>query len=376
MKTVLYIYDPAWRLWSRRAAGMMRAARRLGWNIEPVIGDLQAMKTLGPFFHPVGLIYETGQRRLIGRLPGLRGIPSVSCDEPGLKSVASVDSDPLAPAREAAVQLARLDLPHYACAGLPLAMARGWSDRRVEIFRREMELRGHPVDRCFGCVGENARSYVDLFDGICAWLKALPKPCGIFAVSDFIGVTLIEACSETGVRVPADVAILSVDDDDLFCENCVPTLSSVSLDFERSGELAVELLEERMQHPDRPPRKVVFGVRGTTHRQSTTVLRRPDSRVAETLEWIRFHAAEPGFSADVVAKHLGCTRRNVDLLFSRSLGRTVNRVIEDARLSRARELLAQPDSRVNLVASACGFANDTTFRRLFKRRFGCSPTGG
>ena len=74
------------------------------------------------------------------------------------------------------------------------------------------------------------------------WLAELPRPVGILASHDPQGVQLSEACRLAELRVPDDVAIVGVDDDDLLCELARPSLSSVALTFganrHRGGRIA------------------------------------------------------------------------------------------------------------------------------------------
>src|SRR6476661_2994896 len=44
-------------------------------------------------------------------------------------------------------------------------------------------------------------------------LRALPRPCGVFAGNDVIACFLIEAARFHGMRIPRDVGVIGVDDD-------------------------------------------------------------------------------------------------------------------------------------------------------------------
>jgi LacI family transcriptional regulator len=49
------------------------------------------------------------------------------------------------------------------------------------------------------------------------------------------------------MRIPEDVAILGVDNDDLICNLMVPPMSSIELGAHRIGYKAAQLLDEAMQ---------------------------------------------------------------------------------------------------------------------------------
>ena len=61
-----------------------------------------------------------------------------------------------------------------------------------------------------------------------AWLRNLPRPCGIFAANDYVGEEIINICGQLGISVPNDIAVLGVDNDEQICERLVPTLSSIA----------------------------------------------------------------------------------------------------------------------------------------------------
>jgi len=57
------------------------------------------------------------------------------------------------------------------------------------------------------------------------WLQALPKPVGVMACDDVRARHILEACASVGLRVPHEVAVIGVDDDEFVCELSDPPLS-------------------------------------------------------------------------------------------------------------------------------------------------------
>lgn len=80
---------------------------------------------------------------------------------------------------------------------------------------------------------------------------------GIFALNDTLGLGVLRALGEFGVRVPEEVAVIGFDDIDE-SRFSVPSLSSVDPGRDEIAEIAVELLLERIGEKDerRPPRLV------------------------------------------------------------------------------------------------------------------------
>ena len=73
-----------------------------------------------------------------------------------------------------------------------------------------------------------------------------PKPLGIFAVHDDRGYQVLDACRRIDLRVPQEVAVLSVDDDPILCKMAIPPMSSIRFDFEEAGYLAATWLDRLM----------------------------------------------------------------------------------------------------------------------------------
>ncbi|ROR65200.1 LacI family DNA-binding transcriptional regulator [Agrococcus jenensis] len=80
---------------------------------------------------------------------------------------------------------------------------------------------------------------------------------GIVAASDLLVIGLIQVLrGERGFTVPEDIAITGYDDNHLAAESDIP-VTTVSQQAERMGEIAAELLLERMLDPDAAKRTAV-----------------------------------------------------------------------------------------------------------------------
>ncbi|MGC8539098.1 MAG: XylR family transcriptional regulator [Phycisphaerae bacterium] len=75
-------------------------------------------------------------------------------------------------------------------------------------------------------------------------LGSLPKPSGIFAVNDDWAIKVIQLCNQEMIRVPEDMAVLGVDNDELLCQMSRPPLSSIDTGAERVGWQAGSTLAE------------------------------------------------------------------------------------------------------------------------------------
>lgn len=189
---------------------------------------------------------------------------------------------------------------------------------------------------------------------LAVWLRAMPRPVGVFADNDILGLRLIELCRELGLRVPDDVAVVGVDDDDLLCGMARPPLSSVTLPTEAIGRAAAALLDQLMEGA-RPERtRILLPPRGVTARQSSDLQAVSDPGLAAALGYLRGNAHHPIRVRDLLrAAPLG--RRTLERRFRRHFGRSPRAEMLRVRLARARHLLATSDLPVVAIAERCGF---------------------
>lgn len=132
------------------------------------------------------------------------------------------------------------------------------------------------------------------------WLAALPKPMGILASNDVQGAQVSEYCRQLRLRVPDEIAIVGVDDDDLLCELSRPSLSSVALPGERIGYEAAVLLDKWLLGSSPDESVVVLPPAGVVVRQSSDLLAVPDAHVSAAIRFIHEHADQPIRVPDVL----------------------------------------------------------------------------
>lgn len=209
--------------------------------------------------------------------------------------------------------------------------------------------------------------------GLQRWLRALPKPAGVFACHDVWGLQVVEACRLTGLRVPDDVAVIGVDNDDLLCELARPPLSSIIVPAERIGYEAAAMLE-RLLRGAKPPRKPrLIPPPGVVTRQSSDVLAGGDPDVAAAARFIRAHGHRPISVADVL-RAVPVSRRSLEQRFRALLERGLGEEIRRVHLERAKDLLATTALAVAEVAEQAGFASLHYLCRVFRQETGVTPT--
>ncbi|MGX9352041.1 GlxA family transcriptional regulator [Shimia sp. W99] len=79
-------------------------------------------------------------------------------------------------------------------------------------------------------------------------------------------------------------------------------------------------------------------------------------------------------SPSFIAEEIGISTRQLERQFGRHLNCSPKKYLMDLRLQRARNLLVQTDQSVTEVALACGFESPGHFARVYRTKFGITPT--
>ena len=120
---------------------------------------------------------------------------------------------------------------------------------RLLVYRQVLTEYGLPVDDSL--VPECGDTLGDGYQAAYRLLSRPDRPTAVLAINDLLGVAVIRAAIDLGLRIPDDVSIASFDDIP-FASYTVPRLTTVSGQTEQSGRDAVKLLLQRLNQPDIP----------------------------------------------------------------------------------------------------------------------------
>lgn len=209
------------------------------------------------------------------------------------------------------------------------------------------------------------------------WAASLPKPVAVFTMSDGAAGQLLDNCRLADVRVPEQLAVLGVDNDEFRTSLSVPTLSSIVLPAERIGYEAALLLDDLLNGKPIPGPEVpilVPPLRVVT-RQSTDLIAIDDHKVAEAVMFIRDHACiNPQLDIKAICQAVHVGRRVLERRFRNLLGRTILDELQRVRVEEAKRLLDDTELSMPSVAERSGFANTNHYNSVFRRITGGTPT--
>jgi LacI family transcriptional regulator len=205
------------------------------------------------------------------------------------------------------------------------------------------------------------------------WLSGLPKPVGLFAVSDYRARQALDACRQVALRVPQQVAVLGVDNEEVICAHVQPRLSSVARNNQMEGYHAAATLDRLLQHRTIPSEEECIAPLGVVARESTETVAFRDPRLCDTIEYLNENISAP-IGVQELASRVGVSRRWMEYAFREALGESPYQYIRRRRLKLAQRLLEKnATARIYEVARQTGFSSAKQLSMAFSQEFGASP---
>ncbi len=354
--------------------GVLRYSRLHGpWFLHVAPGHLEQALPNGRAGKLDGIIARIRSRKVERRVHSLQ-LPCVVSSlgewrpRLSLARVGEIRTDSASIARMVAAHLLEAGFRRFAFCGF---VGCHWSTRRERAFAEATQERGfecsaHRITLASWMQRPNwMKTWQHEQPPMVRWLKSLRRPVGLMACNDVCGREVLQACVTAGLKVPDEVAVVGVDDDEMICDLSSPPLSSVALDLERAGYEAALLLDRLMK--GQVSRGEVW-VRPThvVSRLSSDAIAHEDPVVARALQLVRDRANQNLAVSDVY-EEVGVSRRTLERRFMRAINRTVLSEILRRRLDRAKRLLLETDMPCYAVADEAGFGSLNTFNRAFGR---------
>jgi LacI family transcriptional regulator len=172
--------------------------------------------------------------------------------------------------------------------------------------------------------------------------------------------------------VPEEVAVVGVDNEEIFCELCNPALSSVAPDAERIGYQAAELLDQLMSGQAPLSQRILIDPLHIVTRRSSDTLAIKDRTVAAALRFISEQALH-GCTVTEVVNFARVSRSFLERRFRQHLKRSPQAEIRRVQVSRIKQLLTETDFTLERISELSGFEHPEYMSVVFKRLSGQTP---
>ncbi len=289
----------------------------------------------------------------------------------GTKDAVFVATDDTMISRTVADHLLQRGLRNFAFCGI---LGRDWSVKREDYFRRYLAEKGLSVATFnFTPSGDGEGGVAGDELAVMRWLRELPRPVGIMAANDDIGLLVVQHCREAGLRVPEECAVVGVDNDPVVSGLCDPPLSSVAMKFQQAGYRIAEVLDRMLRGEPPGCIRITSLVDTLVIRQSSDVVAVDDAAVAKALRHIQRNLLRH-LTVDEVARVSGVSRRSLENRFREHLSTTVKSSCRAMRADHIARILTQSAMSVDEIAQHCGFQETSHLTRFFKSVRGETPS--
>ena len=328
--------------------GVIRVAKE--WDVNAVIGQFEPTDDIGLFAE--------------------NGIVAIAQDyKKKFTSIPNVTGDYIGTGRMAARFFIDRGFKNFGFFGFNDVC---WSDERCDGFRREVEAAGFGGDFYAYRMQEIDMVWYYQRNRLREWLLSIPKPIAIMACDDNQGANLIEACHGIGIKIPSEVSVIGVDNDESLCSLGSTTLTSIQIDIEEGGRQTAALVERQVADPAAPVEDVVLRPVKIVDRMSTAAFATDDQQILKALLFIHKNALKKISVSDVMAE-AALSRRLLERRFKAVTGKTLYEYITDQKLRYFAEQLEETDEQVINIALSMGENDTKSISRRFKQLYGCTP---
>lgn len=247
-----------------------------------------------------------------------------------------------------------------------------WSRERAEGFEERIQEAGFDVHYY---EHKDSRA-IDLWyykpSALSVWLKSLPKPIALMTCDDNQGHHITEAAKHAGIRIPEEVAVLGVDNDEMVCDLSDPPLSSIELDSEKSGYEAARLMEQMINEKTCYAPDIIVKATQVVSRHSTDIFASKDKYIVNALKYIHGNL-DKNLKVDQVLKEVPLSRRSLEKRFILTTGYPVYEYIYNQRIEKFTQKLLETDMTIFEIALDLGLSDSKNIARQFKQIKGLTP---
>lgn len=244
-----------------------------------------------------------------------------------------------------------------------------WSLSRYEGYSEQIAAMKKTVTHRY-----EVEDFQNEISGINKWLHSLPKPVALLACNDMMARQVTEICQMEGLRIPEDISLLGVDNDEFMCNISSPTLSSIKLNFEKHGYDIAQTLFKMVHEKNIWPARIAVEAIGVVERMSTKRKVISDPYIHEIVDFItRNYTQEIDISK--LTSFIPLSRRAIEMKFKKEMyPHTITSYITKLRLDHFCNLLENSELPISTAADMSGFIDNSNFSTIFKKYKGVTPT--
>ncbi len=246
-----------------------------------------------------------------------------------------------------------------------------WSRERAEGFRKEIEKVGGNY-YCFESENLSGEQWSSTHIKLDEWLISLPKPIAMFACDDSFALQVSEICKINNIKIPEEISLLGVDNDELICNLSDPPISSIITDVEYGGYEVGRLIDRFIKGEKKEPFDIIIKPTRFELRKSTEKYDIENEYISTIVNYI-----EDNFTTEIDIESLTdlvpLSRRNLEMKFKNEMDTSIYQFILSCRIEYFAHLLLTTDRPLFDLALESGFNDCKNISRIFKKFKGCTP---
>lgn len=253
-----------------------------------------------------------------------------------------------------------------------------WSDERYAAFKDTITEVDSNYTFSELLVPQNVMWNYD-YDRIAEWLVSLPKPVAIMACDDNQAYYITEVCSminmsrkDAPIRIPEDITLLGMDNDETICRMSNPNLSSICQDVEQGGYDAARTIASLLQDPSCHAEDIIVQITHIVTRTSSDIFVNDDPYIVRVLRYIHERIATR-LSVDELVAQVPLSRRLLESRFRKVMKMSIYEYIQRVRVDKIAQMLSEGKT-VSESAFELGFPDIKNISRTFKKIKGVSPS--
>jgi LacI family transcriptional regulator len=208
------------------------------------------------------------------------------------------------------------------------------------------------------------------FENLVTWIKSLPKPTGVLCCNDDFGQILINACSMAQVKVPHEIAVLGIDNDELTCNITYPNLSSIARNHQSAAFNICSTLSDMLQGKVPNQQIILTEALEVIERTSTDAVAIADKEVNKSIQFISANIHK-NLEVQNVVQASNSSLKVLNQKFEKAIGHSIFQEIQLRKLSDSNNYFHK--SSIKEIAFELGFNDHSHISRWFSKLEGITP---
>lgn len=283
-------------------------------------------------------------------------------------TIPNITGDHIRAGRIGAQHFIQKAFKNYAFLGIKNAV---WSIERCQGFKKELEKSGG-VYNFFEYQKESDEGLWYYEENLKQWLEELPKPVAIMACDDNQAKHITEICLLQGIKIPNEIAVLGVDNDQMICLLSDPQISSINQNTIKGGYDVAQLIDRLIQDPSYPWYDIVVQPMHITTRASSDIFSTNNPHISRVIEEIHKNIDQKLSVQDLVDL-VPLSRRSLEVLFKEITGESIYSYILGLRIDKFAAELIETNKPIIDIALELGYVDYKNISRQFRLFKGCTP---